>query len=251
MKKHFGFKLGVDHALCRGFACRNLFSAGRRQTAPLQENVFQARLKFPYFNSGVLFIFLALACSGCLSVANSPTPRFYALQSISAGQISKKINIAEPIIVGIGPVKIPEYLNRPQIATQTTNSVLAFAEFDRWAEPLQSALPRIISEDLSALMPAATFCTSPWGMDIPVKYQVIMDVVRLESRMDDNLSLAVQWSLINLENKKMMLMKRSKFSKPIEPHNYAGLAETLSKECAALSAEIAEALAIIQGGETK
>jgi len=72
-----------------------------------------------------------------------------------------------------------------------------------------------------------------------------MDVVRLESRLDNDISFTVQWSVIDLENKKMMLTKRSEFSKPIEPHNYSGLAKTLSMECASLSGEIAESLSLL------
>jgi hypothetical protein len=184
-------------------------------------------------------------------MSNSPTPRFYALQAIDENYTGEKFNIPSSVIIGIGPVTVPEYQNRPQIVTQDTNSLLTFAQFDRWGEPLDIALLRLISEDLSVLLPDVTLEISPWNLAVPVKYQVIIDVVRLESRLDKDLSFTAQWSVIDLENKKMMLTKRSEFSKPIEPHNYSGLAKTLSTECASLSGEIAKTLSSLtaQPGE--
>jgi len=197
------------------------------------------------FNTGLVGLILALALGGCIAMSNSPTPRFYALQAMDESQASEKFTIPSSVIIGIGPVKVPEYQNRPQIVTQDTNSLITFAQFDRWGEPLDLALLHLVSANLSVILPGATLEISPWNLAIPVKYQVIMDVVRLESRLDKDISLTVQWSVIDLENKKMVLTKKSEFSKPIEPHNYSGLAKTLSMECASLSGEIAKTLSAL------
>lgn len=194
------------------------------------------------FNTGAVGLILALAFGGCIATSNSPTPRFYALQAMDESQVSGKFNIPSSIIIGIGPVKIPEYQNRPQIVTQDANNLITFAQFDRWGEPLDLALLRLVAANLSIMLPGVTLATSPWNLDTPVKYQVIMDVIRLESRLDKDLAFTVQWSIIDLENKKMVLTKRLEFSQPIEPHNYSGLARTLSMECAPLSVEIAKTL---------
>ena len=72
-------------------------------------------------------VFLVLDLSGCVSVPNSPTPRFYMLETVNENQSSKKINIASDALIGVGPVKIPEYLDRPQIVTQGKEKMLKFA----------------------------------------------------------------------------------------------------------------------------
>lgn len=203
------------------------------------------------FNTGSAALVLALALGGCIAMSKSPTPRFYALQAIDESYAGEKFNIPSSVIIGIGPVKVPEYLNRPQIVTQDTNNLITFAQFDRWGEPLDLALLRLVSANLSVMLPDATLEISPWNLAIPVKYQVIMDVVRLESRLDKDVSLTVQWSVIDLENKKMMLIKRSEFSQPIEPHNYSGLARTLSMECASLSDKIAKTLSSLMAQPAK
>ena len=82
---------------------------------------------------------LVLVLSGCVSVPNSPTPRFYLLESADKNQLSKKINIASDVFIGIGPVKIPGYQDRPQIVTQGKEKTLKFAQFDRWGNLLTLA----------------------------------------------------------------------------------------------------------------
>lgn len=198
--------------------------------------------------SGVCFV---LVLSGCISVSNSPTPRFYMLQVGYENQANKKINIASDVFIGVGPVKIPEYLDRPQIVTQSKEKMLKFAQFDRWGESLDLGMVRLIGEDLSVMFPGAKFTLYPWNLSIPVKYQVVVEIVQLDSELDKDLFLVAQWLVIDAQNTKTMIIKRSEFRQPIIPQNYSGLVKTLSMACASLSSEIAEALATLEAHPTK
>ncbi len=189
---------------------------------------------------------LALVSSGCISVPNSPTPRFYLLQGVSENQISKKINILSDALIGVGPIKIPEYQNRPQIVTQDKERMLKFAQFDRWGEFLDLGVARLIGDDLSVMLPGAKFTLYPWNSTITVKYQVVVEIVQLDSELDKDLFLVAQWLVIDAQNTKTMIIKRSEFRQPIIPQNYSGLAKTLSTACASLSSEIAEVLATLE-----
>lgn len=195
------------------------------------------------FLPALFSLFLITLFSGCVSPANSPTPRFYTLPALEPGQAAKTFQVPPSVLIGIGPVKVPEYLNRPQIVTRGTNSLLHFAQFDRWGEPLEPALERLVARNLGVILPGAALVMSPWNMSIPVKYQVIMDVVQLEIRLDKDLCLEVQWTVIDLENRRMLAVKKSEFRQAIMPKDYSGLARGLSVACAALSAEIGEKLA--------
>ena len=193
--------------------------------------------------SGVCF---ALALSGCISVSNSPTPRFYVLQSVYENQVSKKINIASDVLIGVGPVKIPEYQDRPQIVTQDKEKMLKFAQFDRWGEPLDLGMTRLIRENLAVMLPEAKFTLYPWNSSVPVKYQVVVEIVQLDSDLDKDLFIVAQWLVIDVQNTKTIIIKRSEFRQSIVPQNYSGLAKTLGMACASLSSEIAEALATLE-----
>jgi len=155
------------------------------------------------------------------------------------GQVSETFNIEPGVIVEVGPIGIPEYQDRPQIVTVDKEGMLKFAQFDRWGESLDSAIGRLLTDDLSAMFPAASFQIFPCNFSIPLTYQVVVDAVQLDSRLDKDMLLVVQWSIIDVKNKRMLLTKRSEFRQPVKPHNYSGLSGALSAACASLSKEIA------------
>lgn len=191
---------------------------------------------------GFMGICLSLIVSGCVSIPTSPTPRFYMLQAVNENQVSKKINLLPDVIIGVDPVKIPEYLDRPQIVTNDKNKMLQFAQFDRWGEPIDLGLARLIREDLTVMVPKSKLTLYPWNSSMGVKYQVTAEVVQLDSELDKDMFLVVQWTVIDVPNSKAVIIKRSEFRQTINPQNYSGLAKTLSTECASLSSQIAEAL---------
>lgn len=186
----------------------------------------------------ILALFVVLS-SGCFSVPESPSPRFYMLQSASADKVTQKYDIADDTIIVIGPVKIPEYLNRPQIVTQDDKGMLSFSQFDRWGESLDAGIARAIIQNLHIMLPAASVEMFPCNFAIPLKYQVIVDIIQLNSRLDKNLSMTAQWSIIDSRSDKMLFIKRSEYAQPVEPGNYAGLVNALSAVCASLSNDIA------------
>ncbi|MFA5363274.1 MAG: PqiC family protein [Candidatus Omnitrophota bacterium] len=218
-------------------------------------------LSFRMVMSGVC---LTLALSGCISVSNSPTPRFYMLQAVHENQASpvrgcdfneskfafngasKKINIVSDALIGVGPVKIPEYQNRPQMVTQNKKNMLTFAQFDRWGESLDLGVARLIGEELTGMLPGMKCIVYPWNSALPVKYQVVVEIVQMESELDKDLFIAAQWLVIDAKNTKTMVIKRSEFRQPIIPQDYSGLVKTISEACASLSGEIAEALATLE-----
>ena len=191
--------------------------------------------RFVYYVAVILFSFMI---SGCLSISNTPVPRFYTLRLINNSVEVKKFDIASKIIIGIGPIEIPEYQNRPQIVTQDKEGMLKFAQFERWGESLDSGLARLILENLTVAFPQAEFQIFPCNFAIPLDYQLIVNVVQLESQLDKEVSLVAQWTIIDSKTKEMLLTKRSQVDQAINPHTYAGLAQALSKAGSLLSSEL-------------
>lgn len=189
-------------------------------------------------------VFFLLLLQGCISVPTSPSPRFYTLQpikEISGAELSGAANLSN-VIVGVGPVTLPEYLNRPQIVTRRSDNTVEFAQFDRWAESLDRGMARIIAKNFSLLLPTANVEIFPWNSVIPIRYQVMMKVIQLDCKLDSDVVLLVQWSILDAQEKKILLAKRSEYRKPIETHNYPGLVQAISSIMDSVSREIAQAL---------
>lgn len=195
-----------------------------------------------YFIPAALFLFVG---SGCLSLPSSPVPKFYTLQATGGDQENQKLDIRPKLIIGIGPVEIPEYQNRPQIVTQDKEGLLTFAQFERWGEPLDSGIARLVLEKMTEIFPQVEFQLFPCNFAIPLDYQIIVNVMQLENQMDKGVFLSAQWAIINSKTKKMLLTKRFQAHQEIDPHTYSGIALAISKACSSLSIEIADNLSKI------
>lgn len=194
--------------------------------------------------SFVLFL-ISMNLGGCISIPTTPSPRFYTIEAADTSQLVKPFDIEAGTVIGIGPVKIPEFLNRPQIVTINKDGLLEFSEFDRWGESLDSAFVRVINENLSSMLPQATVEMYPWNMNIAIKYQVIVHIIAMECSLDKNVLLTAQWTILDQSNKKAVFTKRSQLCEPVTPHNYFGLAKALSKMCLSLSKEMASELSSV------
>lgn len=189
-------------------------------------------------------LFLVCLLPGCISLPSSPSPRFYTLEpdkELSGVALSGAARLSKAVL-GIGPVAIPAYLDRPQMVTRQSDNSIELAQFDRWAEPLDAGMARIIAGNLSLLLPDTGVEIFPWNSIIPVTYQVIMEVIQLDCRLDGDAVLLAQWSIIDGKEKKIVMTKRSEYRKPIEAHNYVSLIRAISSICGSLSTEIARAL---------
>ena len=194
------------------------------------------------FGISVIFCLSAVALSGCVSPSNTPTPRFYMISSLSVNAGVSTFEIPKDTIIEVGPVKIPDYQNRPQIATLDKDKMLTLAQFDRWGESLDVGMARALAEDLTFMLPQATVGMFPSNYAMPVNYQVIIDVIKLEAELDKDLFFVAQWSVIEPKKNVMLFTKRVEFRQPIEPHNYSGLAKTLGAVSVTLGSQIAEGL---------
>lgn len=85
-----------------------------------------------------------------------------------------------PVVVGIGPVTIPGYLDRPQIVVRLSDNEVALSDTDRWAEPLGENVVRTLQEDLAALLPGSSYVAYPWYESAAPDYAVSLDVRRFE-----------------------------------------------------------------------
>jgi len=198
-----------------------------------------------FYRSIITCGLLIFVLSGCVSAGSSLDPRFYMLKHLRGDEVAQKFNVPSGIITVIGPVEIPLYLDRPQMVTQDDKGVMNIAQFDRWGEALDAGVARLIIENLHLMLPGATFEMFPCNFAIPLNYQVIVGILRLDANLEKDLLFVAQWSIIDANTRKMLFTKRSDLVWPINSCNYFGLADALSNTVAALSTEIAQNLSIL------
>jgi uncharacterized lipoprotein YmbA len=150
------------------------------------------------------------------------------------------------VTVGVGPVKIPAYLDRPEIVTRTGQSSLQFADFDRWAEPLEKNLTRVIVANLTVLLGTENVTAFPWPKSTQAKYQVLMEIIQMDSLPGGRIALDVRWSIVTDSSEKVLFMKRSNIDVPAPSPGYEGIAMAMSTAVEVLSHEIATTIRTLQ-----
>jgi uncharacterized lipoprotein YmbA len=183
---------------------------------------------------------LVLALVVCLSACagKSASSKFYVLSSLPQSSLSG----AEGTTIGVFPVGMPDYLDRPQIVTRASENEIRIDEFSRWAEPLKDSFTRALVQNLSTLLNNAKVIRTTEGASIPMALQVVVEVLQFDGALGDDVVLIVKWGLFEAQEKKLLLAKRSSFKEPTGAATYEALVAAESRAVAALSREIAEAI---------
>ena len=202
-------------------------------------------------------VLLSLAPGGC---SNTPPTRFYVLSAMAdrAAAVPGK-----GTAIGIGPVTLPQYLNRPQIVTRSGGNQLAVAEFDQWGGDLNDNVSRVLAANLSSLLETDRVSLYPWKDEAPIDYQVTIDVVSFERGADGSSVLSAYWSVVDPRSGKAKLMRRSSYrdgsdtgpgaapgtgtSQSGGTPPYDAIVAAMSRNLEALSRDIASAIGSLRG----
>jgi uncharacterized lipoprotein YmbA len=187
----------------------------------------------------VTLIMGALLCIG--GCATQPS-RFYVLSSQPyVDTAPAPASPPQGLTIGVGPVNLPPYLDRPQIVTRAGPYELKLAEFDRWAEGLDANFTRVLAENLTLLLPTARVAPYPWSRTTAVDYQVMVEVTHFLSQIGGESVLIADWTLFKGEGQQVLQSGTSRLSAPVAGQGYASVVAAMSQTVADLSREIASA----------
>lgn len=177
---------------------------------------------------------------GC---ARSQPTRFYILTSSPGSEPTSHAPVtAEQLVIEIGPVDFPKYLDRPQIVSCTNGSRLKLAEFDRWAEPLRQSFGRTLAENLSDLLSTERVVLFPWKRGGPIDYRITIEVIRFDGTPGGEASMIARWALLGPDGNEIAAPRRSRITVSTRQAGYDGVAAAMSEAVEELSREIVAAI---------
>ncbi|MDP2601763.1 MAG: PqiC family protein [Deltaproteobacteria bacterium] len=151
--------------------------------------------------------------------------------------------------VGLGPIELPGYLDRQQIATRTSTNRLSYSETDRWATPLAESFSRVLGQNISHLVNPAQMIQFPWQSNDAPDYQVKIEVLQFEGNSDQEAWLTARWSVID-RNKKILVGQRSQLHRRAGSLSTEDFVKALSETLGDLSREIVKTLRTFQKQRT-
>lgn len=182
---------------------------------------------------GRLAPWFALMLTGC--IAHAPAPSFYLLEPLAAMPANTAVS---PVAVGVGPIRFPRYLDRPQMVVALPDGQLRLSEEERWADNLRENFTRVFAENLAAQVPLERVLVHPWSRTETVDFKLTMRVNEFHLTEAGRALLDVRWDLYRKDG--LVLSRKSRLSSQAEPNTpVLGVAalnrtvEALSRECAA------------------
>lgn len=179
-----------------------------------------------------ILIVAAVMAAGCKSTPS----RFYTLNATAAGDGTSQANYA----VAVGPVTVPAEVDRPQFTVQTTQNQVAVDEFNRWAEPLNSGIARVVAADLATLL-GTPRVTGVLLANFKPDYRVTIDIQNFVSNPGKMVRVDALW-VVSAANGGVTLSGHTVAGEPVTDGSYDALAAAHSRALAKVSVDIAAAI---------
>mgnify|MGYP001570986407 FL=1 len=135
---------------------------------------------------GITILLVLLAACG-----SSPRSNYYLLTT----DVSEAPRGDSPSL-GIGPIAIPDYLNRNGMVYSREGNQLSVSSTDRWAEPLDSGIKRTLAVNLASQLNTQDIRYFPWDTDKAPDYGVSVNLLQLDANHQRAL-IAAEWKVFH------------------------------------------------------
>ncbi len=195
-----------------------------------------------YLYVSIIILLSGIMC-GCIG-GTSQKSIYYVFST------SQNLETAPSLIadrgLGVGPIKIPEFLNRPQIVTRQGENLLIINEFHRWGDSLEAQITSALVENLSTLLNTPNISVYPWERPFFPEYQLYVDFRRFDGKTADSVTLDAVWWIVDTKDDKRLLTRRSSLVEPINSEGYkayvTALNTVLEKFCQKITDGVIEVL---------
>src|SRR5262247_3251000 len=127
----------------------------------------------------VLAVAVLLGMAACIG-GPSPATKHYVLSPVIAALPDEATSPAAPLVIGVGPVSLPAYLDRPQMVIRPASDRIEINEFEQWGEPLRNGVTRVVAVNIGRLLPETRVVTFPWRSPDEICYQIVLDIDRMD-----------------------------------------------------------------------
>jgi hypothetical protein len=144
--------------------------------------------------------------------------------------------------IGVGPVSLAEYIDRPNLVISESANQLAVAEDHRWAGDLASSIARVTATNLGRQLNTGNVRIWPWQGDEGIRYQVTLDIRQLHGGADGYAVIEAGWRAYSLPDRKIKASRTFVDREPLESDGYQPLVAAQSRLLSRLAADIAGGL---------
>ena len=178
---------------------------------------------------------IAMIITGC---GGSQQSRFYVLTE-NPVPASRTATTSATRTVALGAVQLPAALDRPQMARRVGSDEISYAEYERWAGPLDEMVRRVLIVDLDGrLAPGMTLIENRTAS--PASLTISVDILRFDADITGLVKLDARWEMLGRAGGGLIgAPHNARIVEPGAGQDAAAIAATMSRAVADLAGEIA------------
>ena len=187
---------------------------------------------------------MSLALTSCLG--SSRPSRFYTLAPLQVRDGPG--STAADAMLAIGPIEIPDYVDRQQIVTRTGANELVVAEFDRWGGSLDSEISSSLVATLRDRLASQQIAVAPWRSAIlsgaGATYRAAVSVSRFDGIPGQSVVLQGRWELIAQSGGKeeSLGVREATVTEPIDAPGYDALVAAMQRALVRFAQQMADSV---------
>jgi uncharacterized lipoprotein YmbA len=144
--------------------------------------------------------------------------------------------------IGVGPVALAEYIDRPNLVIAEAENQLGIAEKHRWAGELQASIARVTAANLGRRLNSGNIQTWPWRGDDGLRYQITLDIRQLHGTADGHAVIEAGWRAFALPERRIVASRTFVAREALAADGYQALVAAQSQLLSRLADDIAAAL---------
>lgn len=123
----------------------------------------------------------------------APATRLYLLRPVEAAPLEKSTPAGRHPQIVIRDVRLPAYLDRPQIVTRGKSDRLVINEYAHWGSHLRDEMARVLAENLSSLLAGSQVMVAPVHRHVRQDVRIDLEVIHFERQVDGPVRLSARW----------------------------------------------------------
>ncbi len=188
------------------------------------------------FRLGELLPILMLL-GGC--AGRSPPTEFFMLEP-ERHALSDGAGRQPGPVIAVGPIRVPDYLDRPQIVTAKGGNAYSIDDRHRWAERLDDNIARVLARDIEALTPTRQVWTGASERGPAADFRVAVSILEFHVEPDGQALLTAQWTI--RRGSETLISRTTSIRAAASTHDYGRIVSALNDCVNRLGRTIAGAL---------
>lgn len=182
-----------------------------------------------------------LGCTACSILSGPPdSTRFAILASVD--ELSDDVPAPAAALglrIGLGPIALPDYLRGRELVTRADGTRIDQAPNERWAEPFESSLERVLAVDLQRELGTGQLTLHPWYETERPEVQVEIAFSRCELDAGGKAVVACRWIVRRLDKDGAELARDARIERHVAREDGAAIARALSECLVELTRDVA------------